>query len=114
MLRDRLAHPSHALISFNLVENLQCSGRKPPGFVREAKVPANIDETTHESDDNGFGFYGQWFMRVLGFQVHVCESGCRVFHVVEIGGFGPSVTLVSRGVPCYDVRNNVGRLGSPM
>ena len=99
MLGENPVHPLHALIALGIVENLvQCKGRKPPNYVREVEFPTTIDETIDER--HGSVSYGQWFMRVLGFQVHVCLSGCRVFHVVEFGGPGPSVLLAIQGVPC--------------
>ena len=77
------------------VDNLDHQGRKPVGYVRETAFPM-------DGEEGGANFrYGQWSMRALGFQVHVWLSGCRVFHVVEIGGLGPSFPLVIQGAPGY-------------
>ena len=74
MLGENPVHPLHALIALGIVENLvQCKGRKPPNYVIEAEFPTTIEETIDERHDSVS--YGQWLMRVLGFQVHVLLIG---------------------------------------
>ena len=87
-LRDQPIDVLSTFIAIGAVEQFDQKGRTPLAWLHETDFPMAWEL------EEGKPCYGPWFMRVLGFEVHVSLSACRVSHFVDVGGAGPAVPFV--------------------